>query len=252
VRYGGPATVVTGTTALALYGFAVPKDADDGVLVLVPHTSQRSSHGFVTVRRTRRVPQARSIRGIPVASVARALVDACRELRSLDAVRGLVATVIQRGGCTIAELARELYAAPRQRTALPRAVLSEVQAGVRSVAEAKAREILGMGGVPQPLWNAEVRTLDGDLIAEPDGLWEDVLAALELDSMTWHLSPASYLRTQRRQRRLLAAGILVLPVGPGDILDDPDRFLAEVRAFRRAAADRPLPAVHVVPRGLAA
>ena len=117
----------------------------------------------------------------------------------------------------------------------------------------KARELFTARGVPQPRWNCEIRTLDDELIAEPDGVWEDLMAALEIDSMRWHLSPARYLHTQRRQRRLVISGVLVLPVGPGDIIDNPEAFVHDVVEFRREAANRPLPIhLRVVERSRAA
>ena len=67
------------------------------------------------------------------------------------------------------------------------------------------------------------------------------MAALEIDSMAWHIGPSRYLQTQRRQRRLITSGIPVLPVGPGDIIDDPEIFVAEVLEFRRQCAERVLP-----------
>ena len=142
----------------------------------------------------------------------------------------------------------EVRAAARQRTALTREALSEIAAGIRSVAEAKIREILQQAGIPAPEWNVEIFGPDGEFLGRPDAYWPHFGAALEIDSMAFHLTPAAYKRTQRRQRQLTIRGILVLPVAPGDALADPDAFLAEVRALLAAAAARPCPAVHVRPR----
>jgi len=240
LRYAGDGSVLTGAAALRCHGVSRTGRSDQ-LLVLVPHHSQRSSHGFVTVRRTRRMPTPIAARKVASAPVARALVDECRERDTVDSVRELIATVIQASHCGLDDVVREVYAAAPQRTALSRRVLAEIGAGIRSVAEAKAREAFRNRGVPQPRWNCEIRTVDDELVAIPDGVWEDVMAALEIDSMTWHLGPARYLRTQRRQRRLLISGVPVLPVGPGDIIDDPDQFVREVLAFRRELAGRLLP-----------
>lgn len=248
LRYAGKDAVISGASALRVNKIATA-GAGSQVIVLVPHSCQRSSHDYVVVRRTGRDAGALVVRSLPVAPVARALVDECRERSSLDGVRELVAKIVQSGRCSIEDLAREVFGAARQRTALSREVLSEVSVGIRSVAEARARELFAVHGVPTPRWNAEIRTEDDDLVAEPDAVWEDVLAAMELDSMRWHLGPGAYLRTQRRQRRLVTAGIPVLPVGPGDILDDPEQFVREVIEFRRAAARRQLPThFRIVPK----
>jgi len=251
LRYAGPGAVISGLSALTAQQVRTSRRAEQ-IVVLVPHTSQRSSFGFVTIRRCRARAATRTIRGVPYAVPARAVVDECREMADLDDVRELVATVIQGRHCELRELAAAVYGAARQRTALSRDVLREMSAGVRAVSEAKAREIMRRGGIPQPHWNCEILTTAGDLIAVADGLWEDVMAALEIDSMAWHLSPARYKQTQRRQPRLVISGVPVLPVAPGDILDMPEQFLREMIEFRAAAAGRELPDLLVRPSTQAA
>jgi hypothetical protein len=48
---------------------------------------------------------------------------------------------------------------------------------------------------------------------------------LEIDSLEWHLSPGSYWRTQARQLRLARVGLIVLPVTPAAVRDDPRAFI---------------------------
>jgi hypothetical protein len=122
----------------------------------------------------------------------------------------------------------EVKAAARQRTALARAVLREISAGIRSVAEARLREIFEQFGVPAPLWNPEILTLDGAFVARPDALWQDLWVAVELDSMAWHLGPKQYKQTQERQRNLTMAGIEVIPIAPSDVLEHPEEFCARL------------------------
>ena len=143
--------------------------------------------------------------------------------------------------CTVTELAEALRQAARQRSALPREVLREVSAGVRSAAEARIRDVFARYGVPQPRWNWSVYTLDGRHVGTPDGLWEDIGAAMQIDSMAWHLSPVRYKATQRRQRNLTTHGVVVLPVAPGDVYSDERAFVTQVRAFLRQYADHRLP-----------
>ncbi|MEO7744957.1 MAG: hypothetical protein ABIV05_01870, partial [Actinomycetota bacterium] len=68
-------------------------------------------------------------------------------------------------------------------------------------------------------------------VATPDGYWEEIGAALQIDSMSFHLSPLDYKRTQRRARALGAFGVPLLPVAPGDVHADELAFVREVRAF---------------------
>lgn len=229
VKYGGESAALTGLDALDELGIRVSEHGfDRRVHVLVPHTSQRTSHGFALVTRTRSAPATTLRRDLPRVSVARAVIDASRRASDLDPVRTLVARAVQQRRCTVAELAAEVRKAPRQRTALVRTALREVQAGVRSAAEAKVRVAFHQYGVPQPRWNADLRNEHGELVAVVDGLWERERVILEIDSIEWHLEPTDYKRTQARQRRLVLAGWTVFPAAPSDILDGPEQFCRQV------------------------
>jgi hypothetical protein len=245
--FAGNTAVITGLDALRVHG--VRTEATSPVIhVLVPIGRQRRSFGFVRVERTRRMPVALPKQGLPWAGAARATVDACRHLEDLDCVRDLVASVVQRGICDLDALTVEVGSAARQRTALSRRTLAEMSVGVRSVAEARARDILAKHGVPAPLWNVELRTATGQLLARPDAYWEDVAAAMEIDSMAWHLGPQQYRRTQARQRLLTVHGVLVLPIAPRDILDDEIAFVRQVLGLLDRATRRPAPDDLVVVR----
>lgn len=241
LAYAGEGSVLTGSSALSAYGVrALPFDT--GVHVLVPHQRRCQSRPGLIAERTRSLPEPRIRSGLPLAPPARAVVDACRGMARLDDVRALVADVVQTRLCTVDEIVEALATAARQRSALPREVLAEVAAGVRSAAEAQVRSAFERHGVRQPRWNWSLHTLDGEHVATPDGYWEAIGGALEIDSMTWHLSPAAYKRTQRRVRALGAFGVPVLPVAPADVFSDELGFIREVRAFLARNANREHPA----------
>ena len=240
VAYGGPAAVITGATALRLRG--VQQVRDDGqIRILVPHDQRRQSRGFVVIERTRRPPDFAPVQGLPTASLARAVIDQSRHLARLDDVRALIAAVVQQRRVSPAQIGTELREAARAGTALPRLVFAEIDGGIRSVAEARARQVLAERHLPSPLWNVDLFTADGEFLCNADALWEDVGAVLELDSMAWHLDPASYKRTQRRQRVMTNHGLLVLPYAPGDLLAEPDRFADDVADLLLQASRRPAP-----------
>jgi hypothetical protein len=243
--YAGSGAVLTGLTALRLYGVTAAQGRGDYVHALVPHGRRRVPVGFAVVERTRRLPEHRRRKGLPCAPVARAVIDAVRRIRDRDAVRAIVAEVVQRGLTTIADLAAELRSAQRRGTAVPRTVLREVAAGVRSAAEAQARETILSSGLPQPLWNAAVYSTTGQFLGRPDAFWPDHGVALEIDSLEWHLSPADYRRTQARQRGLAKAGVLVLPVTPSVVRDDPRGLIRDVAEALESGSGRPAPAVIV-------
>jgi hypothetical protein len=243
LKYCGDGAVLTGLSSLSRRGYRTPSSTREHVLV--EHRRQRSSRDWLTVERTTRMPPTTIHRGLPCAFVARALVDACRRMERLDDVRELVAEVIQQNGCSVRELADEVRRGARRGSGLTREVLREMAAGIRSVAEARARVVLARHGVTAPTWNAVVETPDGAFLGIIDAYWEHVAAALEIDSMAWHLRPSAYKRTQRRQRRLITRGVLVMPVAPGDVIDNEDSFVRDVLDLLAEAARREPPALVV-------
>jgi hypothetical protein len=242
LKYAGDGGVLTGLDALAEHGVAAARRLlDPKVHVLTPHACQKTSHGFAVVTRTRYLPRPQNRRGLRCAPVARALVDAVRRLERLDDVRELVADVVQHRHCKPTDILREVRTAARQRTALARHVLREIAIGIRSAAEARLREGFERYGVPQPAWNKNLCTPDGEVVASPDAYWEAYGVALELDSMAWHLSPESYKKTQRRQFGLVVHNVDVLPVAPDDAFGDMEGLCRGVMEKLRNAATRPLP-----------
>ncbi len=245
--YAGPNAMFTGVTALR--GHGVRKlPAEHALHLLVPHSSQRSSCGFVILERTRRMPDPLDIVDLPWAPVARATIDGARRIRDLGQVRALLSEVVQRGRCSLAALGAELRDAQIRGTALPRLVLREVSDGVRSAAEGEARELISSIQVAEPLWNQDIFDAQGRWIARPDAVWIEFGVVLEIDSMEWHLSPVDYQRTQTRHRRMTAAGLLVIHVSPSAVRTDPSAFVADLRATLEAAASRPAPAVYLEQR----
>ncbi len=233
LAYAGATGRLTGSDALVVLGVvAARRHTGSRVHVLVDHGCRRTSHGFALVTRTRRGGALETRDGLVCVPLARATIDACRRIRDLDAVRELVADVVQNHGVRPADLLAEIRAAARQRTHLAREVLSEIWAGIRSVGEARLRRVLREAGIPDPVWNAELRRPDdGLLVAVADALWPSVGLVVEIDSRAWHLSPESYRRTQRRQRLLAEWGLTVLPVSPADLASDPAAVCAQVASL---------------------
>ncbi|MGW4480050.1 hypothetical protein [Rhodococcus triatomae] len=241
--YCGPEALLTGRAALHEHGFGAGTTGE--VHVLVPHHRQRVSTGFVLVERTTRLPEPLYRNDFACAPPARATLDVARRLRSLDAVRALVSEVVQRERIQPAALSRELEAGSRRGSALPRIVLDEVAANVHSVAEARAREVAAASGLPDMLFNPSIHAADGRFIARPDGWFDDVAMAWEIDSLNWHLRADDYAATVKRRARLQSCGIVVYSVIPRQLTEEPARVLSELRAHHALAASRPRPDVHV-------
>jgi hypothetical protein len=242
---GGPGAVLTGLDALELHGMRRMPSPSGPVHVLIPGERRRAGDGLALVERTDRLPPAVPGRW-PLAPVARAALDAARRLESRDEVRALLAEVVQRGCCVPAELNAELADGSGRGTRLAREVLLEISDGVRSVAEADAREIAERSGLPAPMWNAKLYDRHGRFIAMPDAWFDDVGLAWEIDSREFHLSPADYDRTLERQSVMTAEGIVVLHSLPRK-LRHRRGAVDELRRTYANAARRPRPQVIAVP-----
>ncbi|MGN6793132.1 MAG: hypothetical protein ACTHJW_12180 [Streptosporangiaceae bacterium] len=182
------------------------------------------------------------------ALTARAVADAVRIKTEVNYVRALVADAVQQGKCTVQQLAAELAAGPKQRSAALRAALEEVADGVASIAEGDLRNLIKKGRLPEPLYNA--RLYVGDLfLAKPDVWWAEAGLAVEVDSREWHLSPADWERTQARHASMSAHGILVLHYAPRRIRTDGAAVVAEIRAGLEAGRKRPRLPIRAVPAG---
>ncbi len=241
--HAGPGGLITGQAALLNYRLqhSEPRCVD----VLVPLERQRASSGFARIYRTRRMPDSMvcdgAVRFVPP---ERAVADTARALADRAAVRAVVASAVQRGQCTIAQLAAELRDGPTHGSAHLRAVLAEVIAGIRSVPEGDLRRLIIRARLPEPLYNAQLYI--GEMfLAQPDAWWPHHGVALEVDSREWHLSPADWEQTMTRHRRMCAVGIVVVHVTPRQIRDESARLEADLDASLKAG--RPLPAITTRP-----
>ena len=85
---------------------------------------------------------------------------------------------------------------------------------------------------------------DGEFIAPPDAYWATVAAALQIDSMRWHLGPAAYKRTQRTSARSHDTWRDGAACGTGSRDRRPGRVRPRGSALLRAADARPMPHGH--------
>ena len=241
--YAGPDSLITGSAALANYRIQTPPARR--IDVLVPASTKRSSCNFVVIRRTRRMPTSAICDGpVRFAPAERAVADAARALADRVEARAVVASAVQRGQCTVAQLAAELCDGPVRGSANLRAVLAEVIAGIRSVPEADLRRLIIRATLPEPLYNPRL-FLGEQFLAQPDAWWPQYGVAVEVDSREWHLSPADWEQTMARHRRMSAVGIIVVHVSPRQLRDDSARLEADLGAALRAG--RPLPAITTRP-----
>ena len=239
--YAGPGSLITGPAALLHYGIwggSYP----DVVDVLVPAERQRGSAAFARLHRTARPPAQVSSSGpLRFVPASRAVADTAWQLTSLRDTRAVVADAVQRGRCTVGQLASELKSGPVRGSAMFRSVLAEVVEGIRSTAEGDLRDLIVTGGLPMPLFNASL--YDGEtFLAKPDAWWPEAGVAGEADSLEWHLSPADWDRTRARHNRMGAIGIIALHFSPHQIRHEPAEVVRTIRdALDRGLQRPPLP-----------
>ncbi|MFD9353236.1 hypothetical protein [Streptomyces sp. NPDC060031] len=179
--------------------------------------------------------------GIPSTRPVRAAADFAARAQDPDHIRPTLAHVVQAGWCHPQDLHAELRAARLLTRPAIRAAAAELLAGVRSVAEARARDTLTATDLPTPLWNARLHTPDGAFLASPDAYWPDEGVALEIDSAEYHYTRDAWHATLRRRLRLESHGILVISATPSMVRDTPEEVLAALRTLLSLATTRPAP-----------
>jgi hypothetical protein len=123
LRYTGADAIVTGSEALRRFALrSVPATTD--VHILIPDHRKVRSVGFVVVERRTRLPTPRVREQVPLAPPARAGLDVARRSGSVRETRAILAELVQRRFCTVAELGRELADGSVWGSALPRRVLA--------------------------------------------------------------------------------------------------------------------------------
>ena len=245
--YAGPGAVLTGLGAARHHGIRRGDDPET-VHVLVSNDRQITSAGHVIVERTRRLPKAVVRDGLPVAPLARCLMDHARRMKDLAAIAALFTEAVQRRMLTAEMLRAELDRASRKGTAAPRRVLAAVDDGVLSPAEFEAREFWNsIDDLPAISWNVTVYDERGRFVATVDGLVEELGFVWEIDSVEQHFATPEQVReTVERQRCLRAVGLHVLSTRPSQRRDDPDGVAADIHAGLEIARLLPPPRIRLV------
>lgn len=252
--YAGPGSVLTGAAAVRRHHLPCPGSGDVDVLVCAQIRVQ--SAGFVRIQHTTRMPEnAWSTRGLRFAPLARAVADAARRMNRFEDVQALVCEAIQRGRCTLADLAGELDAGPKAGSRLLREALAGITAGVRSAAEADLKRAIDHSALEKPMYNPRLYLFDGiafSFLGIPDAWWQRAGVAAEVDSLQYHFRAGDYEATVARHNRMEAAGVRLIHILPRTIKRDQRRILADIAgAVENGSRNRPLRIVVAVPSDVA-
>jgi hypothetical protein len=192
--------------------------------------TQRRVRGVIT-RRTRAIHplDATTWRGIPVTTVPRTLVDLAAVLGPDDLARACHEAAV-RFGTTPAQVEAVLERRPSSpgRAKLMR-VLRGDQPVTLSALERRFLRVLREAGLPLPETN---RPASGRRV---DCRWPDYALTVELDSYRYHSSRHAWERDRRREREAHARGDQFRRYTYGDVFEDSELMLAELRSLVRPA-----------------
>ncbi|MFG2308621.1 hypothetical protein ACGFS9_08005 [Streptomyces sp. NPDC048566] len=240
--------LVTGLAALALHGFATAPSLHglETIDVLVPRLRRLRSTGCVRVVRTPVLPAPAFVTGVPVAPVSRALADAVAELDDADTVRRLLTEAVRAGHCEPSAVVGALTAARLLGRPHVADAVDTLLAQGRALAEDRLYRMVGDHGLPDPVWNVDLRLPGGPHIGGLDAYWPEQAVAVELDTRAGRRDEDALWSEYARKREVLERlGITVVHITPAKLREAVDQQAAVVRTALMAAADRE-PAAHVV------
>jgi hypothetical protein len=240
--------VITGLAALTLHGFtsSPPLPALAEIGVLVPRLRRLRTTGFVRVLRTAALPAPEQVTGLPVAPVPRALADAVAELSDPGAVSRLLTEAVRGGHCDPASVVRELTQAKLlTRPHLVDAVDSLLAEG-RAVAEDRLYRMVREYGLPDPVWNVDLRLPGGPRLGGLDAYWPEHAVAVELDTRAPRQDEdAMWSEYARKRETLERLGITVVYLTSRKLRESLEQQATVVRTALMASVDRD-PAAYVV------
>ncbi|WP_299527493.1 hypothetical protein [uncultured Streptomyces sp.] len=248
--------MLTGRAALALHGFdSVPGLAAlRRVDVLVPRTRRLRSTGFVRVVRSSTVPDPVRAGGFPAAPVERAVADAAADMTDAASVHRLLTDAVRVGHVEPAAVVRELNLAELLGRPAVVAAMDALLAEGRSLAEDRLYAVVHGHGLPEPVWNVDIRLPGGPCVGAVDAYWPEQAVAVVLDTRVprrgaeddeGRTGPADGAEREHLER----LGITVVRVSPKRLREEPAHPALVVRTALMAAEDRePAAYVRVLPR----
>jgi len=213
----------SGFTAAWLHGLDV--EPCDPIEVTVPSPASISTRAGIRVRR-RAMGRDEVVRrrGLPATSMLRTIRDLCARLSLTEAV-AIADMALHAEKVDMRDLVAAA-AAPNPGVRVLRQVLEHVEPAAESPMETRLRMLLVLAGLPRPEAQVAVRDRLLRVIGRPDLYYRDERLGLEYDGGTHRDSLAE---DNRRQNRLLDAGVRLLRFTAGDIFNTPDHVIGLVR-----------------------
>ena len=223
------AAVFSGRTAAWLHGMDVTP-CEPIEMILPSGADGLGREGVIVYRVALDGSEVVIKRGFRTTSLMRTLFDLSWKLSLVEAV--VIADMALHGGLVrLAELAEWVECqAGRKGVHSARRVLELVDPAAESPMETRLRLLLVLGGLPRPQSQVRLHDDQGRFLGRPDLYYPDHRLGLEYDGGTHRTSLAE---DNRRQNRLLAAGVRLLRFTAGDLLNSPDGVVMQVRGMLR-------------------
>jgi very-short-patch-repair endonuclease len=226
--------VFSGLTAAWLHGLDV--GACEPIEVTIPKGVGVSFRSGMAVRRAELAPtEVINVRGKQATTILRTLGDLCIRLSVTEAVV-VIDMALHAGRVKLDDLKAMCVTRSQQVgvRSLRRAV-AFAEPAAESPMESRLRMLLVLAGLPRPEAQVPLHDTKGRFLGRPDLYYPSHRLALEYDGGT-HRS--ALVEDNRRQNRLLAAGIRLLRFTAGDVMHNPDSVTSQVRGYLAQRAGR--------------
>jgi hypothetical protein len=228
--------VISFWSAVSWYGLDLAKPPD-ALHVTAGRSRGRSRDSIRGVRLHRASlagHEVQLVRGLPVTSPARTVIDVARVARLEDGV-AVADAFIRCGALGLDDLhaaAAGVRGPGRARLML---VLSLVDPACGSVLESNTRVLLWRHGVVKPRSQWEHRDARSGWVGYLDFAWPELRVALECDGYEFHTDRATFQKDRRRWSALTRADWRLGVVTWFDVMGDPEYVVALVRDLLDAA-----------------
>jgi hypothetical protein len=215
-----PGTALSHFSAAAAFGFwSLPRRFE--TVTRSGSGGPRRHGGILVYRSTVLMEDLAELRGIPITSVARTVLDLARGSSDASLAR-CVRESIRLRLVTLAELGDAIRRYPRRRGSRRLAKALARYSGLpleraRSGAEVRALEVLHASGRPLPRLNVRIAGEEADLS------WRSERLIIEIDGAPFHLDRGE---DERKESTWRAAGWLVRRISSDDVYQRSSRLLA--------------------------
>jgi very-short-patch-repair endonuclease len=221
------AAAFSGLTAAFLHGLDVPPCSP--IEATVPEGAGISARAGMALRRsTFSKGDIVRVRGVPVTSILRTICEICGRLSLVEAVVIADAALHERRVSLVELTSWAERNAGRRGVQQLRRVVEHAEPAAESPMESRLRMLIVLAGLPRPKAQVSIHNRWGRFVGRPDLYYESERLAIEYDGGV-HRNSLS--EDNRRQNRLVDAGVTLLRFTAGDVLRAPDSVVAQVRGL---------------------